>query len=242
MNTYAYLTNGNVVPFEGVTSITSIDLHPTITLTTTATTVAGSPVLTSVASTTDLVVGHYAFGPGIPAGAKVAGFTTNSVIVLDRPVQAAGSGVNVAFHGVSAADMELCRFDSGTYRDLFTASTSSLGLWKQRPEGATDAGFALATSGALAAGGIVAVPGDAMDVEWNKIASTGGAEAVATSVVPTYAVSRINTSDEIDHFAPRQLSYYEAVWAVSCTVESETLVHYLRKALVIGFGNVKPEL
>jgi hypothetical protein len=137
--------------------------------------------------------------------------------------------------------MELCRFDSGTYRDLFTTSTSSLGLWKQREAG-TDAGFALATSGALAAGGIVAVPGDAMDVEWNKIASTGGAEAVATSVVPTYAVSRINTSDEIDHFAPRQLSYYEAVWAVSCTVESETLVHYLRKALVIGFGNVKPEL
>ena len=82
-----------------------------------------------------------------------------------------------------------------------------------------------------------------MDVEWNKIASTGSpAESVATSVVPTYAVSRINTSDEIDHFAPRQLSYYEAVWAVSCTVESETLVHYLRKALVIGFGNVKPEL
>lgn len=243
MNTYAYLTNGNVVPFEGVTSITSIDLHPTITLTTTATTVAGSPVLTSVNSTTGLLVGHYAFGPGIPAGAKVAGFTTNSVIVLDRPVQAAGSGVNVAFHGVSAADMELCRFDSGTYRDLFTTSTSSLGLWKQRPaEAPADPGFALATAGALAAGGIVAVPGDAMDVEWNKIASTGGAEAVATSVVPTYAVSRINTSDEIDHFAPRQLSYYEAVWAVSCTVESETLVHYLRKALVIGFGNVKPEL
>lgn len=242
MNTYAYLTNGNVVPFEGVTSITSIDLHPTITLTTTATTVAGSPVLTSVNSTTGLLVGHYAFGPGIPAGAKVAGFTTNSVIVLDRPVQAAGSGVNVAFHGVSAADMELCRFDSGTYRDLFTTSTSSLGIWKQRGVGADDAGFALATAGALAASGIVAVPGDAMDVEWNKIASTGGAESVATSVVPTYAVSRINTSDEIDHFAPRQLSYYEAVWAVSCTVESETLVHYLRKALVIGFGNVKPEL
>jgi len=241
MTTYAYLVNGTVAPFEGVTAITSIDLHPTITLQTTATTTAGSPVLTTVASTTGLVVGHYAFGPGIPAGAKVAGFTANSVVVLDRPVQAAGTGVQVAFHGVSAADYEITRFDSGTYRDLFTASTASLGLYKQRTDG-VDAGFALATEGALATTGVVAIPGDEMDPEWNKIASTGGAESVATSVVPTYAVSRVNASDEINHFAPRQLSWNEAVWSISCTVGDETLVHYLRKSLVIGFSNVQPEI
>ncbi len=242
MDIYAFLTNGNVVPLTGVTDIVSIDLHPTITLQTTATTTAGSPVLTSVASTSGLVVGHYAFGPGVPAGARVAGFTTNSVVVLDRPVLQAGTTVNVAFHGVSAADYELCRFDSGTYRDLFTTSTAALGAQQTRPEGTADEGFALATSGLFAADGIVAIPNSAMELDFNKIASTGGAEAVATSVVPTYSTTRLTTSDELDHFAPRQLSYYEAVWDVTCVVGDETQHVYLRKALVIGFGNVKPEL
>lgn len=243
MDIYAYLTNGNVVPLTGVTSIASIDLQPTISLQTTATTVAGSPVLSGVADTTGLLVGFYAFGPGIPSGAKVAGFTSNDVVVLDRVVQATGTDIEVAFHGVSEADYEITRFDSGTYRDLFTASTSSLGVWKQRPaEAPADAGFALATAGALATSGIVAVPTDEMDVEWNKIASTGGAEPVATSVVPTYAVSQVNVSDEINHFSPRQLSWNEAMWAISCTVGEETIIQYIRKALVIGFGNVKPEL
>lgn len=242
MTTYAYFVNGTVAPFEGVTAITSIDLHPTITLQTTATTTAGSPVLSPVASTTGLVVGHYAFGPGIPAGAKVAGFTANSVVVLDRPVQASGTGVEVAFHGVSAADYEITRFDSGTYRDLFTASTASLGLHKERPQGAADAGFSLATEGAIATTGVAAVPTGPATVEWNKIASTGGAESVATSVVPTYENTDVRISDEINHFAPRQLSWSEAVWSISCTVGDETLVHYLRKSLVIGFSNVQPEI
>lgn len=243
MDIFAFLTNGNVVPLTGVTDIVSVDLHPTITLQTTATTTVGSPVLSSVTSTSGLVVGHYAFGPGIPSGARVAGFTTNSVVVLDRPVSAAGTGVNVAFHGVSAADYELCRFDSGTYRDLFTTSTASLGIEKSRPGDApADPGFTLATSGVLAAEGIVAIPNSEMEIEWNKLPSTGGAEAGATSVVPTYSTTRLTTSDELDHFAPRQLSYYEAVWDVTCVDGDETLHVYLRKALVIGFGNVKPEL
>jgi hypothetical protein len=243
MDIYAFLTNGNVVPLTGVTDIVSVDLHPTIALQTTATTTAGSPVLTSVGSTTGLLVGHYAFGPGVPAGARVAGFTTNSVVVLDRPVLQAGTTVNVAFHGVSAADYELCRFDSGTYRDLFTTSTAALGIEKSRPaQGVDDPGFTLATSGVLAADGIVAIPNSEMEIEWNKLASTGGAAAVATSVVPTYSTTRLTTSDELDHFAPRQLSYYEAVWDVTCVVGDETQHVYLRKALVIGFGNVKPEL
>lgn len=241
MDVYAYLSNGQVAPFTGVTAITSIDLHPTISLQTTATTTAGSPVLTSVASTTNLGVGHLAFGPGVPAGAKVAGFTANSVVVLDRPVQESGTGVNVAFHGVSAADYEITRFDSGTYRDLFTASTASLGVYKQRTDG-VDAGFALATEGAIATTGVAAVPTGPATVEWNKIASTGGAESVATSVVPTYENTDVRISDEINHFAPRQLSWNEAVWSISCTVGDETLVHYLRKSLVIGFSNVQPEI
>jgi hypothetical protein len=242
MEIFAYLTNGNVVPLTGVTDISSVDLHPTVTLQTTATTTVGSPVLTSVASTTGLLVGHYAFGPGIPAGTRVAGLTTNSVVVLDRPVLQSGSGVNVAFHGVSAADYELCRFDSGTYRDLFTTSTAALGAQETRPGGTSDAGFALATSGLFAAEGIVVIPNSEMAIDFNKIASAGGAESVATSVVPTYTTTRLTTSDELDHFAPRQLSYYEAVWDVTCEVGDETLHVYLRKALVIGFGNVKPEL
>lgn len=241
MTVFAYLTNGQVAPFEGVTTIASIDLHPTITLQTTATTTAGSPVLTAVTSTTGLVVGHYAFGPGIPAGAKVAGFTANSVVVLDRPVQAAGTGVNVAFHGVSAADYEITRFDSGTYRDLFTSSTASLGLNKLREAG-TDAGFALATEGAIATTGVAAVPTGPMSIDWNKISSTTGAESVATSVVPTYENTDVRVSDELNHFAPRQLSWNEAVWAITCVVGDETLVHYLRKSLVIGFSNLAPEI
>lgn len=242
MDVFCYLTNGNVVPLTGVTDIVSVDLHPTITLQTTATTTAGSPVLTTVASTTGLVVGHYAFGPGIPAGTRVAGFTANSVVVLDRPVLQAGTGVNVAFHGVSAADYELCRFDSGTYRDLFTTSTAALGAEQVRPNGTSDAGFALATSGLFAAEGIVAIPNSEVSIDFNKISSTTGAESVATSVVPTYTTARLTTSDELDHFAPRQLSYYEAVWDVTCVVGDETQHVYLRKSLVIGFGNVKPEL
>lgn len=241
MDVFCYLTNGNVVPLTGVTDIVSVDLHPTITLATTADTTAGSPVLTTVASTTGLVVGHYAFGPGIPSGTRVAGFTTNSVVVLDRPVLQTATGANVAFHGVSAADYELCRFDSGTYRDLFTTSTTALGAWLNRTDG-TDAGFSLATSGAFAADGIAAIPSSEMEVKFNKVSSTTGAESVATSVVPTYTTTRLTTSDELDHFAPRQLSYYEAVWDVTCTVGEETQHVYLRKALVIGFGNVKPEL
>lgn len=241
MNIFATLVNGTVVAFEGVTSIASIDLHPTISLQTTATTTAGSPVLSSVASTTGLVVGHYAFGPGVPAGAKVAGFTANSVVVLDRPVQASGTGVEVAFHGVSAADYEITRFDSGTYRDLFTASTASLGINKLRDAG-TDAGFALATEGALATTGVVAVPTGPMSIDWNKISSTTGVETVATSVVPTYENTEAHVSDEINHFAPRQLSWNEAVWAVTCTVGDETLVHYLRKSLVAAFSNLEPSI
>jgi hypothetical protein len=241
MDIFAFLTNGNVVPLTGVTDIVSVDLHPTITLQTTATTTVGSPVLSSVTSTSGLVVGHYAFGPGIPSGARVAGFTTNSVVVLDRPVSAAGTGVNVAFHGVSAADYELCRFDSGTYRDLFTTSTTSLGAKQTRPVGTDDAGFSLATSGVFAADGLVAIPDSEMGLSFDKI-SSGGAEAVATSVTPFYTSTRLTTSDELDHFAPRQLSYYEAVWDVTCVDGDETLHVYLRKALVIGFGNVKPEL
>ncbi len=241
MTTYAYLVNGAVAPFEGVTTIASIDLHPTITLQTTATTTAGSPVLTSVVSTTGLVVGHYAFGPGIPAGAKVAGFTANSVVVLDRPVQAAGTGVEVAFHGVSAADYEITRFDSGTYRDLFTSSTASLGIYKKRTDG-DDAGFALATEGAIATTGVASVPTGPATIEWNKIATTGGAEPVATSVVPTYENTDVRVSDELNHFAPRQLSWNEAVWAITCVVGGETLIHYLRKSLVIGFSNLAPEI
>jgi hypothetical protein len=242
MDIFAFLTNGNVVPLTGVTDIVSVDLHPTITLQTTATTTVGSPVLSSVTSTSGLVVGHYAFGPGIPSGARVAGFTTNSVVVLDRPVRAAGTGVNVAFHGVSAADYELCRFDSGTYRDLFTTSTTSLGAKQTRPVQTADQGFSLATSGVFAADGLVAIPDSEMDLSFDKIASSGGAEAVATSVTPFYTSTRLTTSDELDHFAPRQLSYYEAVWDVTCVDGDETLHVYLRKALVIGFGNVKPEL
>src|SRR5690606_666861 len=119
----------------------------------------------------------------IPAGAKVAGFTADSVVVLDRPVQAAGTGVEVAFHGVSAADYEITRFDSGTYRDLFTSSTASLGLNKLREVG-TEAGFALATEGAIATTGVAAVPTGPMSIDWNKV-STTGVESVATSVVPT---------------------------------------------------------
>lgn len=241
MNLFATLVNGTVVAYEGVTSIASIDLHPTISLQTTATTTAGSPVLTSVASTTNLGVGHLAFGPGVPAGAKVAGFTANSVVVLDRPVQESGTGVNVAFHGVSAADYEITRFDSGTYRDLFTASTASLGINKVREAG-TDAGFALATEGALETTGVVAVPTGPMAIDWNKISSTTGAEAVATSVVPTYENTEVHVSDEINHFAPRQLSWNEAVWAVTCTVGDETLVHYLRKSLVAAFSNLEPSI
>jgi hypothetical protein len=242
MDLYAYLTNGNVIPLTGVTTApVSIDLHPTITLQTTADTTAGSPVLSSVTSTTNLAVGFYAFGPGVPAGTKVAGFTANSDIVLDRPVTQSGTGVNVAFHGVSAADYELCRFDSGTYRDLFTTSTAALGAWLNRTAG-VDAGFSLATSGTFAAEGIVAIPSSEMEVDFNKISSSTGAESVATSVVPTYSTTRLTTSDELDHFAPRQLSYYEAVWDVTCTVGDETVHVYLRKSLVIGFGNVKPEL
>jgi len=244
MEIFAYLTNGAVVPLTGVTDIQSVDLHPTLVLQTTATTTAGSPVLTSVGLTTGLLVGHYAFGPGVPAGARVAGFTTNSVVVLDRPVLQTGTTVNVAFHGVSAADYELCRFDSGTYRDLFTTSTAALGVTRVRPEDTDDEGFRLATAGTLAAEGIVAVPNSEMEVWFNKTTSTGGggAEPVATSVVPTYSTARLTTSDELDHFAPRQLSYYEAVWDVTCVVGDETQHVYLRKALVIGFGNVKPEL
>lgn len=243
MDLYAFLTNGNVIPLTGVTTDpVSIDLHPTITLQTTADATAGSPVLTNVASTTGLVVGHYAFGPGVPAGTRVAGFTTDSIVVLDRPVTVTDTDLNFAFHGVSAADYELCRFDSGTYRDLFTTSTAALGAQQTRAVGTTDAGFALATSGIFAADGIVAVPNSEMVIDFNKISTTGGAESVATSVVPTYTTSRITTSDELDHFAPRQLSYYEAVWDVTCTVGDETVHVYLRKSLVIGFGNVKPEL
>lgn len=241
MNLFATLVNGTVVAFEGVTSIQSIDLHPTITLQTTATTTAGSPVLTSVVSTTGLVVGHYAFGPGIPAGAKVAGFTANSVIVLDRQVQAAGTGVEVAFHGVSAADYEITRFDSGTYRDLFTSSTASLGLYKRRTDG-MDAGFTLATEGAIATTGVASVPTGPATIEWNKISPVLGVETVATSVVPTYENTDVRVSDELNHFAPRQLSWNEAVWAVSCTVGGETLVHYLRKSLVAAFSNLEPSI
>lgn len=242
MDIFAYLTNGTVVPFTGVTAIASVDLHPTITLQTTATATAGSPVLTTVTSTTGIVVGMYAFGPGVPPGTRVAGFTNNSVVVLDRNVTVSGTGSNFAFHGVAAADYEICRFDSGTYRDLFTASTDGLGAsWTTQWNGG-DEQFVISTEGVFSAPGVVAVPTGELDTQPDNLRTTTSnpQTATVTKAVLVAPTGELSISDEINHFSPRQLSWYEAMWKVTCTVGTETIEHYLRKAVVNGFGNVTP--
>ena len=242
MDIFAYLTNGTVVPFTGVTAIASVDLHPTITLQTTATSTAGSPVLTAVTSTTGLVVGMYAFGPGVPPGTRVTGFSTNSVVVLDRNLTVSGTGANFAFHGVSAADYEICRFDNGTYRDLFTSSTDGLGAsWTTQWDGGNEQ-FIISSEGVYSAPGVVAVPTGDLDTKPDNLRTTTSnpQTATVTKAVLIAPSGELSISDEINHFSPRQLSWYEAMWKVSCTLNGESIDHYLRKAVVNGFGNVTP--
>ena len=50
------------------------------------------------------------------------------------------------------------------------------------------------------------------------------------------------TSDELAHEPLRQATWFESLWAFSCTVDTETLVLYYRKYDVIGQCNVAPSL
>lgn len=245
MDIYVQLTNGNVVPITGVTGTpTSIDAHPTITLHTTATTTQGSHALTSVVSTTGIVPGMYAYGTGIQEGTRVVAFTANSVVVLSRPVTKSGTTVNVGFAGVSAADYELMRLDSGVYRDLFTASTEQLAATYEIEWNAGEDQRFHTTAGNYAAPGIVAVakgelvpnglPGQAFQ--------NGDPTNSATGAAITPAYGDMSASDEIDHMPPRSLSWYESLWAFTSVVGSETVIHYFRKSLVVGWGNVPPQI
>lgn len=58
----------------------------------------------------------------------------------------------------------------------------------------------------------------------------------------TWAVTTTLESDEVAHENLRQATWYESLWAFSCTVGAETLVLYYRKYDVIGQCNVAPSL
>lgn len=57
-----------------------------------------------------------------------------------------------------------------------------------------------------------------------------------------WAVTTTLESDEVAHELLRQATWYESLWAFSCTVGAETLVLYYRKYDVIGQCNVAPSL
>lgn len=61
----------------------------------TGNTSSGSAVITSVADTSDIVLGSYLFGSGIPTGAAVASFVTNTSVTMTLNATATATGVTI---------------------------------------------------------------------------------------------------------------------------------------------------
>lgn len=212
----------------GVSAISSIDTVGTSTQFTGSSITSGSPYVI-VGNTAGIRPGSMVFGSGIPAGATVAEVNTATVFTLSTVATATIGSLTVTVVGVTTddADLKLLTVNSGWYRDIFSASTT---LEYPGPPPITTQPLQVLTSSAITFTKPVVTP---------PYHSGGTIPGGVTGTLGS------TTSDEVNHAALRQATWYEALWAFTCTTDAivgPTLTLYYRKYDVVGFCNVAPSL
>lgn len=226
MDLWLTLRDGRTAPLVGVESIASIDTVGTSTLFTGASISSGSPNVT-VSSTSGILPGSMVFGAGVPTGATVLSITSGTVFVMSANATASIGSLTVTVTAISDADLKLLTVNSGWYRDIFSADTN-LAYSSGTPLNGTTLQVPT-VSGITFTNPVVTPPSY----------STG---SIPGSVIGTLSST---TSDELAHAALRQATWYEALWAFTCTTDAvvgPTLTLYYRKYDVVGFCNVAPSL
>lgn len=214
----------------GVSAISSIDTVGTSTQFTGSSITSGTPYVI-VGNTDGIRPGSMVFGSGIPAGATVAEVNTATVFTLSTVATATIGSVTITIVGVTTdeADLKLLTVNSGWYRDIFSASTTLV-----YPGSSPFAvpSTQVPTSSAITFTKPVVTP--------PSYAGISG--AILGGVTGTLGST---TSDEVNHAPLRQATWYEALWAFTCTTDAivgPTLTLYYRKYDVVGFCNVAPSL
>lgn len=225
MDLWITLRDGRTTPLTGVSAISSIDTVGTSTQFTGSSISSGSPSVI-VGNTAGIRPGSMVFGSGIPAGATVAEVNTATVFTLSTVATATIGSVTITVVGVTTddADLKLLTVNSGWYRDIFSASTT---LVYQGASTLDITPMQVPTSSAIT---------------FTKPVVTPPHYPIHGGVTGTLGST---TSDEVNHAALRQATWYESLWAFTCTTDAivgPTLTLYYRKYDVIGFCNVAPSL
>lgn len=214
MDLWLTLRDGRTAPLTGVTSIASIDTVGTATAFLASSIASGSPNVT-VSDTTGIRPGSMVYGSGIPTGATVISITSGTVFVISANATATIGSLTITVAAVSTADQKLLTVNSGWYRDIFT--------------GSSDIKYAIAGAGGFATFG----SSQTALIYEDPVTLPSSPGALSATPMAT-------TSDELAHEPLRQATWFESLWAFSCTVDTETLVLYYRKYDVIGQCNVAP--
>jgi len=212
----------------GVSAISSIDTVGTSTQFTGSSITSGSPYVI-VGNTDGIRPGSMVFGSGIPAGATVAEVNTATVFTLSTVATATIGSVTITIVGVTTdeADLKLLTVNSGWYRDIFSASTM---LMYPGSSVLTPSALQVPTSS-----GIIFTDPTVTPPTYSSGAIPGAIKGTLSST----------TSDETAHAALRQATWYEALWAFTCTTDAvigPTLTLYYKKYDVVGFCNSAPSL
>ena len=190
-------TNNRVHQYvdNGLFDKTTVSAH----LSTTATLSTTSPIITSLASTTDLKVGDIASGTGIPPNTKVLEIQSNQALLSNVPT-VGNSGVSVAFKNPSTvvrqgwvnSDQELKSFD-----DIFAlAGTGSLKMDKSDTAGPD------ATAISTALGTVVLSYWTSDEGNWN-----GSFQFAASPIYHQGGVGPISNFDDTINFHENKVSF-----------------------------------
>jgi hypothetical protein len=205
----------------GVTAIASIDTVGTATSFPSSSITSGSANVT-VSSTAGITPGSGVLGSGIPTGATVVSITSATVFVMSANATATiTSAVTITTKTLSTADQKLITVNSGWYRDQFNNVTQ---LSYAAPSGVGGSSSILAQSAVIYDNPVTIVP------------------ATVTTAFGVEAAVKATTSDELAHEPLRQATWYESLWAFTCTVNASTLTLYYRKYEILGFCNTEPSL
>ena len=221
MDLWLSMRDGRTVPLTGVTAVASIDTVGTATEFLGSSITSGSPDVT-VSSTAGIIPGSNVYGPGIPTGATVLSITSGTVFVMSANATATIAGtLTVTVTSLTTADQKLLTINSGWYRDQFDNTTPLSYL-------STEVGSSTPVPLNAQSAVTYVDPVTATPNAYGSVAFTAPLEA--------------STSDELAHVPLRQATWYESLWAFSCTVGPDTLSLYERKYEVIAIGNVAPTL
>ena len=219
MDLWITLRDGRTTPLTGVSNIASIDTVGTSTEFTGSSITSGSPYVI-VGNTDGIRPGSMVFGSGIPTGATVLSITSGTVFVMSANATATIGSLTITVAAVSTADQKLLTVNSGWYRDIFTGSSDI-------------------KNAVLGVGGLVVFGASQTALIYKDPVSMPLSPGAFT------ATPLATTSDELAHEPLRQATWYEALWAFTCTTDAivgPTLTLYYRKYDVVGFCNVAPSL